>query len=90
MFSVKRLTTTTLSVRNSVRRTGANPTNPSYNASAVKIYNAISRLLRFENKIFFLYVLWKTLCVDYYNTGVVVVNFEVVGLDPGGDKCYHV
>jgi hypothetical protein len=30
--------------------TGANPTIASYNASAVKIYNATSSLLRFENE----------------------------------------
>jgi hypothetical protein len=29
---------------------GANPTIGSYNASAVKIYNAASSLVRFENK----------------------------------------
>jgi hypothetical protein len=36
------------------RRPGANPTIVSYNASAVKIYNATGSLVRFENKnIFF-------------------------------------
>jgi hypothetical protein len=35
---------------------GSNPTMVSYNASAVKIYNASSSLVRFENKnIFFLH-----------------------------------
>jgi hypothetical protein len=31
----------------------------SYNASAVKIYNASSSLVRFENKNIFHYILWK-------------------------------
>jgi hypothetical protein len=34
---------------------GANPTIVSYNASAAKIYNAKSSLLRFENKNIFFY-----------------------------------
>jgi hypothetical protein len=34
---------------------GANPTIASYNASAVKIYDATSSLVRFENKNIFLY-----------------------------------
>jgi hypothetical protein len=36
-----------------LRTTGANPTIESYNASAVKIYNAKISLVRFEKK--FLY-----------------------------------
>jgi hypothetical protein len=49
---------------------GANPTIAIYNASAVKIYNATSSLVRFEdtNILFFIE---KTL------------NSEVVGLAPG-------
>jgi hypothetical protein len=35
------------------KRTGANPMNVSYNASAVKIYKAKSSLERFENKKIF-------------------------------------
>jgi hypothetical protein len=34
---------------------GANPTIVSYNANAVKIYNAASSLVRFENKNIFYY-----------------------------------
>jgi hypothetical protein len=34
---------------------GANPTIASYNASAVKIYNATSSLVRFGSKNFFVY-----------------------------------
>jgi hypothetical protein len=46
-----------------------------YNASALNIYNTTCILLQFVNKnIFF--------CFDYYNAGVVVVNFKVVGLGP--------
>jgi hypothetical protein len=33
-----------------VKKTGANPTIVSYNDGVVKIYNATSSLLRFENK----------------------------------------
>jgi hypothetical protein len=37
--------------------------------------------VRFEKILFF----EKTL---YYNTGVVLVNYEVVGLDPGANPTY--
>jgi hypothetical protein len=44
---------------------GANPTNVSYNASAVKIYNATTSLAGFENKtrtvfVYFKQTLWPT------------------------------
>jgi hypothetical protein len=42
---------------------GANPTIASYNASVVKTYNAMSSLVRFENKNDFFYfekTLWLT------------------------------
>jgi hypothetical protein len=60
---------------------GANPTIVSHNASALKIYNATSSLVRFETKnIFFCFE--RTLFVSYYNVGVVVVNSKVVGFSP--------
>jgi hypothetical protein len=34
---------------------GANPTTESYNASLVKIYNATSSLVRFENKNIYIF-----------------------------------
>jgi hypothetical protein len=40
----------------SVLEPGANPTIASYNASAVKIYNATGSLARFENKIIIFYL----------------------------------
>jgi hypothetical protein len=58
---------------------GPNPTIVSYNASAVKLYNATGSLLRFENN-FFSSTLKNTLA--YYNTGVVAVNLKVAGLAP--------
>jgi hypothetical protein len=48
---------------------GANPTTAIYNASAVKIYNALSCLVRFESN----FLTFKNV-VAYYNYGVVVVN----------------
>jgi hypothetical protein len=49
-----------------------------YNARAVKIYNATSSLVRFENKTVFLYI---KKCSTLH-AGVVAVNLEVVGLAP--------
>jgi hypothetical protein len=47
-----------------------------YNASVVKIYNATSSLVRFENNFA------VTNAVAYSNAGVVVVNSKVVRLTP--------
>jgi hypothetical protein len=58
----------------------------SYNASAVKIYNATSSLVRFENKIFYIE---KTLRPTYHNAVVVVVYSKVVGFGPGANPMYH-
>jgi hypothetical protein len=59
----------------------ANPTTSSYNASAVKIYNATSSLVRFKSEnIFFCFE--KTLYPTYYKAGVVVVKSKAIGLSP--------
>jgi hypothetical protein len=44
----------------------------SYNAMEVRIYHAMSSLVRFENKKD-LYLLWKN-ALAYCNAGVVAVN----------------
>jgi hypothetical protein len=67
-------------------RSGANPTIASYNTSAVKIYNATSSLVRFENKKMYFEkrpCLHTTTLVLY-----VVVNLEFVGLGPGADPTH--
>jgi hypothetical protein len=54
-------------------RPGANPTIVSYNASAVKIYDATSSLVRFGNKKYYL----------EKRSSLLQRWFEVVGLAPG-------
>jgi hypothetical protein len=55
--------------------TGANPTTAIYNASAAKIYNATSSLVRFENKNIFVY---NEKCHSLLQALYVVVNLKVV------------
>jgi glutamate formiminotransferase len=60
----------------------------SYNASAVKIYNATSSQVRFENITILFYNdiklrVYRTMFYTLSNAGVAVVNSEVVGSDPG-------
>jgi hypothetical protein len=62
---------------------GANPTIASYNASAVKIYNAKSSLVRLE-KIFSSTV--KNALVYYLGTMLALLpknKIKIVGLAPG-------
>jgi hypothetical protein len=52
--------------------TGANPSIASYNASAVKFFNATSSQVRFENKT-----------DSFAMKNAVAVDSKVVGLAPG-------
>jgi hypothetical protein len=56
---------------------GANPMTLSFNASAVKMYNATNIIARFSNKKYFPYF---NNSLAYYNSGVVAVNSQDVGL----------
>jgi hypothetical protein len=58
---------------------GANPTTFSYNASAVKMYNAKDSIARIWYKNYYFY--FKT-HLPFYNSGVVVVKSNDVGLAP--------
>jgi hypothetical protein len=51
----------------------------SYTASAVKIYNTASSLVRFEYKSIFS---TTEIALADYNAGVVAANLKVVGLAP--------
>jgi hypothetical protein len=61
---------------------GVNITTVSYNASAVKNYNATGSLACFENKKFISYY-EKRSSLLHTTLRIVIVNFEVVGLPPG-------
>jgi hypothetical protein len=61
---------------------GVNPTIGSYNASSVKMYNATSSLVRFENKNLFRY--FKKRSIAYYlHRWRCRKNYKVVGSGPG-------
>jgi hypothetical protein len=64
------------------RSWGANPTTVSYNATAVKIYNAESSKLRFGKQKYFLYLenknilfIWKN-ALACYDASIVVVKSD--------------
>jgi hypothetical protein len=64
---------------------GANPTIASYTANTVKMYNAKSSPVRFENKYFLL--LLKNALAYYLHTTLalyVVVNSKMVGFGSQG------
>jgi hypothetical protein len=64
--------------------TGSNPTTVSYNAGAVKIYNATSSPARFESKTIFV----LKSAVSHSNAGVLVVKYKFVRLAPWMNKSW--
>jgi hypothetical protein len=68
---------------------GANPTIVSYNASAVKIYNTTSSLVRFENKniLFFLDFLEKS--CSLLHVGLAPGHIELKGINHSGPSFFN-
>jgi hypothetical protein len=56
---------------------GANPTTSSYNASVLKILNAMSNLVRFQNINIFLYFKKRSILLQRWRGSCIIKNRRI-------------